>query len=298
MLLRGLSPPYPRSPALPNAGVGVEDERIRAPGGCVPHCFVPQRWVRRRRVALLLGDRSRSTPYLLSPHTSFAFPSTSNTHTHLTHRFLIFVYIVIYGVMFKNGYMLKLAPTGSIQFDLVDPPSWSKVANLSYCLQNAASERSFRKFNCTYLDGIQTRIIQGDSILVTTRVTGTVQQRQPCEEDCDDLWSPPLANDTTANNDNTYFTAEPENHKLRILHSVQQPTFGISEESRDMIGFLFVGVHAHSSKDDEKPTDAQNTLCRTHPNAFEAASNSSDPVRVVDRNMHEWIVARAPISHR
>jgi hypothetical protein len=170
--------------------------------------------------------------------------------------------------------MLKLAPTGSIQFDLVDPPRWSKVANLSYCLQNAASER-YVKFNCTYLDGIQTRIIQGDSILVTTRVTGTVQQRQPCEEDCDDLWSPPLANDTTANNDNTYFTAEPENHKLRILHSVQQTTFGISKESRDMFGFLFVGKHAHNGKVDDKPTDAQNTLCRTHPNAFKTPSLSS-----------------------
>ena len=140
----------------------------------------------------------------------------------------------MYAILYKVGYLSKLAPSGgSVQFDLAAPNQNASstsvdVTTLEYCSQDPHSAtRTAKAYPCVWFDGLQTRIIQGDSILVTTRVTGTIQKRTACGETCTELWTPPLATKLTQSN--TFFVADPENYEFKILHSVQQTAIGTKQ---------------------------------------------------------------------
>ena len=154
------------------------------------------------------------------------------THTPTPHS--IFAYIVVYSILYKVGYLSKLAPSGgSVQFDLAAPnqnasSASANVTTLEYCSQDPHSAtRAAKAYPCVWFDGLQTRIVQGDSILVTTRVTGTIQKRTACGDTCTELWMPPLATKLTQSN--TFFVADPESYEFKILHSVQQTAIGTKQ---------------------------------------------------------------------
>ena len=167
-----------------------------------------------------------------APARAHCLPSTSPTLHPTPHS--IFAYIVVYAILYKVGYLSKLAPSGgSVQFDLAAPNQNASstsvdVTTLEYCSQDPHSAtRTAKAYPCVWFDGLQTRIIQGDSILVTTRVTGTIQKRTACGETCTELWTPPLATKLTQSN--TFFVADPESYEFKILHSVQQTAIGTEE---------------------------------------------------------------------
>ena len=176
----------------------------------------------------------------------------------------------MYSILYKVGYLSKLAPSGgSVQFDLAAPnqnasSASGNVTTLEYCSQDPHSAtRTAKAYPCVWFDGLQTRIIQGDSILVTTRVTGTIQKRTACGNKCTELWTPPTATNLTQSN--TFFVADPENYEFKILHSVQQTTIGTEEcRGRGGGGPSLTCTHAHTRIYRHRPFLSLHTLTISH----------------------------------
>ena len=188
----------------------------------------------------------------------------------------IFLYIVVYSLWMENGYLQKLAPSGSIQFTLVapgspenDPDYDGKISEMFYCVGNTVP-RAFKKYPCIWADGISAGYPQGQDFLLATRITRTEQTRQKCGDTCKAAWLPAI-NASDASLDNTAFIANPGAYVLQVDHSVQQSVLDLVGQSRDMTGKLRVG------REGKQLTDDQVQLCMDDPTAV--AKFSDEPAK-------------------
>ena len=162
---------------------------------------------------------------------------------HYTLQVFIFVYIIIWTIVMKKGYLLQEEPVGQARLTLKQPGwhmdsplPWSPPEILPYCdkgtpapgqLINAGSP----SLPCFYKDEyfMSTAVPDGPGLLLTTRCTEYAQYQsascaQPTTSNCND-WS----KETTAN----YFVVQAENFTLQFDHGIFAQAAGVSMQSQD-----------------------------------------------------------------
>lgn len=190
----------------------------------------------------------------------------------------ILVYVGVYNIFWKAGYLKFEAPVGHIRFQLQQPTkpnpktgrpcdptdnlcddNFSPLNELIYCDQNPESKkRQHKAYNCTYWDANQDVFMQQSSVLMTTRVAEYNQTRacHPAitgKNTCKKLW----INDGPHVNGETFFIADMERYTLLLDHTVIGPTTNVSASGRDCQGWLKVTRDALDWEDLCSRSDAE-----------------------------------------
>ena len=165
---------------------------------------------------------------------------------------------------------LLAQPQGILRFSIQEPTvgncdpldsgcddDFSDLSELDYCSQyTGATDRGFKRYNCTFWDNLQSKQVTQSSVMLTTRVTETTQTNK-CEaigqlpsNTCKNLWSNSAVD--------TRFIADAEKFTILLDHSVQTPTTGIKGSSRSMQGKLRVD---RSPKKDDPSNEWRDRAC-------------------------------------
>ena len=150
-------------------------------------------------------------------------------------------YIIVYRLMYEQAYMQPYSPLGLANFKLAsptelidpgnpnsgcdalvtDPPCFSTipdVTTLDYCKQSGSRlDRNYTKYNCSVLDGYENSQTFQSAILIGSRVTSYLQEREcpavPEAAECRGVvWRNLRENQTT-------FVAGVEEFTLLVDHS-------------------------------------------------------------------------------
>lgn len=216
---------------------------------------------------------------------------------HYSLMFFITVYIVVYQLICKLGYLRFAAASSTVRLTLQEPTlngcnpndsnckdNFIPLGQLPYCCAQNSSctsasdgscrcdyRKSFKNYNCTWLGGDDAATVQESAIMVTTFTHEYTLTRNPgCftsypagNNSCDKVW---LVQDGPKT-----FTADIEAYTILIDHSVASP--GVSLTSREMDGFLYVGAASGSPTNAQKAR--QDALCQSDPTAVDAPLDGS-----------------------
>lgn len=209
---------------------------------------------------------------------------------HYSLMFLIVLYILVYQLIAKNGYLRFSPAQNSVRLTLQEPTnncnpnkpdcqdSFVPVSQLPYCCAKNSSCRatpgdscscsfrpSFSNYNCTWMGGDAASIVQESSIMVTTLVH---QYNQTLNASCFEGF--PTASGSCSkvwivDSDAIFFIANIEAFTVLVDHSVSSPTNGLAISSRQMSGMLYVAGGS----------DMQRQLCASRSDAVDSAVGGS-----------------------
>lgn len=216
---------------------------------------------------------------------------------HYGLMFLIVVYILVYQLIGKLGYLKFNDAQNTVRLTLQEPTqncnpndadckdSFSSLSSLPYCCAQNSScsfnadgscscdyRTSFKDYNCTWLSGSDASVTRESSIVVATFVheytqllNSTCFSSYPSAANaCDHLW--------VADGEASVFAADVESFTLLIDHSVTSPKSGLATTSRQMQGMLFVGDNGN---DDSSAKAIKDALCQSSGNAVTAPEGGS-----------------------
>ena len=211
---------------------------------------------------------------------------------HYGLMFLIVVYILVYQLIGKLGYLKFNDAQNTVRLTLQEPTQncnpndadcqdrFSSLSSLPYCCAQNSScsfnsdgscscdyRTSFKDYNCTWLGGSDASVTRESSIVVATFIheytqtlNNTCFSSYPSGANaCDHLW----IGDAEA----SLFAADIESFTLLIDHSVTSPKSGLATTSRQMQGMLFVG---NNGNDDSSAKAIKDGLCQSTSNAVTA----------------------------
>jgi hypothetical protein len=202
-----------------------------------------------------------------------------------------FIYIFAVPVLENNGFLLKLPPTGSVEFTLQQPtmplvsatnhtpccdprlPCESGCACQGGCTgppcdySDLACQTNFKSAadldycnkagaaKCIYADGNEIGIIGDGSLFISTELNTSVQYIKTARTFPKTPWH------TEEGSPTIYTTADIGDYTVKIRHSVQQIDLGISAQSNQMKGSLQVEYEALDSEENKKIKD---DFCASH----------------------------------
>jgi hypothetical protein len=191
---------------------------------------------------------------------------------HYVLMLLIFVYVIVWNVIGKNGYLSFEPPVGTVRMQLQAPTidsdghpcdptdsgcmyNFTPVNKLSYCnttstvvargddVTSGASERfKAKSLPCYLLDELEVvyPVTGGSPFFVTTRVTDSYELNA-CEEPPSNTSNPPFNCPRTfaQANHTAYYTGDIERFTLLLDHAVRSPTVpSLQADSAQMDGAL------------------------------------------------------------
>ncbi|CAK9006470.1 unnamed protein product [Durusdinium trenchii] len=216
---------------------------------------------------------------------------------HYGLMFLIVVYILVYQLIGKLGYLKFNDAQNTVRLTLQEPTqgcnpndtgckdNFASLSQLPYCCaQNSSCKTnsdgscscdyrtSFKDYNCTWLSGTDASVIRESSIVVATFIheydqslnTTCFNSYPSAANNCDDLW---LIQEKAS-----LFAADVEAFTMLIDHSVTSPKSGLATTSRQMQGMLFVGDNGN---DGDVSKAIKDELCRSNPKAVTAQEGGS-----------------------
>jgi len=163
----------------------------------------------------------------------------------------ILIYIVLYQLVAKGGYLVRNPAMDTVRLTLQQPtesPTTGKACNpngsdcddnftalteLNYCWQTQRSKQGrFSTLNCTYMDGGEAAVVKTGSIMMTTAVHQYSQSRnKTCKtgaNTCRKLWD--------VDNQQQTYIVDPEGFTLLLDHSLTSSDV----KPPDMKGLLYV----------------------------------------------------------
>jgi len=235
----------------------------------------------------------------------FAYTTTKNIKIrdarlgllHLSLMICIMMYILVYQLIGKLGYLKFAEAQNSARLTLQEPTAncnpndsgcrdtFSATSQLPYCCAHNSScqsdkidqsckcdyRRSFKDYECTWLGGDDAALIRESSIMITT-FTHDYQEtlNTSCFSDypvagdaCDKLW--------IVTSLGKVFTADVEQFTVLIDHSVTTPSTGLATTSRQMTGMLFVDPEAVV----DGSIRTQDALCKSRSDAVNSVDGGS-----------------------
>jgi len=156
----------------------------------------------------------------------------------------IFIYVVVYTIIFQQGYYVHEAPIGTIRINpmappnwdegCIPPPGWKDVKELPYCKRPDHDKyKNFSTLKCLYYDEYFDVFPQAldNTITIATRISRYSQTPNN-----------PYLNDTNATwrdgEYDKYYLADIERFTLQLDHSYFTPSLNISGNARDNTGML------------------------------------------------------------
>lgn len=182
----------------------------------------------------------------------------------------IFVYIVVIQLIAKGGYLIRIPATSTVRLTLQQPTinekgktcnpndpdcddNFTPLDKLNYCwreghTQQVTPQGSFPTLNCTYLDGGEVSVTNGNSIMMATSVHQYKQHRNNTCEDgaysCKKIWD--------IGKEEEIYVVDPERFTLLIDHTLAAK---FNVDPANMKGLLHVGAGKGNKR------DLQNQLC-------------------------------------
>jgi hypothetical protein len=156
---------------------------------------------------------------------------------HYSFLFGVVIYIVGWSFLYKQNYVVRETPVGSVRLRLMEPSLRTPAQQLPYCSQNSSKllNTTFSNYPCVYWDAqfVVFPPTEDHDMFMTTRVTITNETLDNCsllEYNCKYRQeSPP----------ETYFIPDIEKFTLMLDHTLVAPRSGVQKNAAQLQGVLF-----------------------------------------------------------